>query len=228
MRYDVILRLCRLHIYRNVKSMWKAALVMGGVLVLPLVLTGEFKQELTVGLLGGFLMLLPAHLALNMTEEKIDGSLRMLASLPITGREHAASRLVAAAALTMPLVIHLATLLPLFDLLAFPRAVGVGIGMGVTALLVGLVGVALQYRFSGQKVRSMFSMAVFVVVGLIWLSTLFEGWPAWILSPVGVVTLSLIPLIATIAGGWYAIRTIVKLAPVYERDQDAMTTGVAE
>lgn len=224
MRRKLVLRLFRLHVYRTVKPMWKK-LWIGGVVVLLAVLAGGLSPDLTVGVLAGLLVFLPVTLALNVTGEKIDGSLRFLASLPVTGREHAASRIAAAAALAMPLVIHLATLLPLFDLVALPGAFVVAVGTGIAAVLVSVLGVALQYRFSGQAARSMFSGLSFAFVALIWMSILFEGWPAAILTPAGIVALSLIPLIGVAAGSWYALRTIARLAPVYERDRDELTRG---
>ncbi len=223
MRRSVVLRLSRLHMYRTVKPMWKVGLATGVVVVLPLVFSGALNPDLTVGVLAGLLVLLPVTAALNVTGEKIDGSLRFLASLPVTGREHAASRLVAAATLAMPLVIHLATLLPLFGVMAFAGAFIVAVSAGIAAVLVSLLGVALQYRFSGQKARSMFSILLAASVGVVWLSMLFEGWLPVILTPAGIVTLSLVPLAGALAGSWYALRAIVRLAPVYEHDRDELT-----
>ena len=225
MRHNVVLRLSRLHVYRTLKPLWKVGLAMGVVVVLPPVFSGALNPDFTVGVLAGLLVLLPVTAALNVTGEKIDGSLRFLASLPVTGQEHAASRLVAVATLAIPLVVHLATLLPLFGLMAPPGAFVVAGSAGIAVVLVSLVGVALQYRFSGQKARSMFSILAAALVALAWMSTLFEGWLAIILTPAGIVTLSLIPLIGVMAGSWYALRTIVRLAPVYERDRDELTTG---
>ena len=225
MRRNAVLRLSRLHVYRTVKPMWKVGLAMGVVVVLPLVLTGALSQDLMVGVPGGLLVLLSVSLARNVTGEKVDGSLRFLASLPITGREHAASRLVAAVILAMPLVIHLATLLPLFGLMALPGAFIVAVSAGIAAVMVSMLGVALQYKFSGQQTRSKFGILATDLAGLIWMSTLFDGWPAAILTPAGVVTLALISSIGVMAGSWYALRAIVRLAPVYERDRDDLTTG---
>lgn len=225
MRRNIVLRLSRLHMYRTVKPMWKVGLAAGVVMVLPLVFLGALSRDLTVGVPAGLLILLPVSLAYNVTGEKIDGSLRFLASLPVTGREHAASRLVAIAILAMPVVIHLATLLPLFGLMAAPGAFVVAVGAGMAAVLVSLLGVALQYRLSGQKARSMFSFLALAVVALMWMSTLFEGWLAAILTPAGIATLSLVPAMGVIAGSWYALRTIARLAPAYEREQDELTAG---
>ncbi|WP_420633174.1 hypothetical protein [Candidatus Palauibacter sp.] len=225
MRRNVVVRLSRLHVYRTVKPLWKVGLAMGVVMVLPPVFSGALNPDFTVGVPAGLLVLLPVTAALNVTGEKIDGSLRFLASLPVTGREHTVSRLAAAATLAMPLVIHLATLLPLFGLMALPGAFIVAVSAGIAAVLVSLLGVALQYRFSGQKVRSMFSMLAAALVALAWMSTLFEGWLAVILTPAGIVALLLISLIGVMAGSWYALRAIARLAPVYERDRDELTTG---
>ena len=163
-----------------------------------------------------------------MTQEKIDGSLRFLSSLPITGREHAASRVVATAALTVPLVIWLATLLPLFQLATLPVAVAAGIGFGAVVLLVSLVAIAFQYRYSGQKARSVLVYAAVAFVVVLWISTRFEGWSAVIRTPAVIVTGALVAGIGVVAIGWYALRTIVGLAPVYDGENDGLTTGVAE
>ena len=226
MRRGAVLRLVRLYLYRTVKPMWKMGLAVG---VMILVFSGgKPNPDTTVGLFAAFLIYLPVNLALNMTQEKIDGSLRFLASLPITGREHAASRVLATAALTMPLVIWLATLLPLFQLMALPGAVATGIGFGAVVFLVSLVVIAFQYRYSGQKARSVFMYAAVAFVVVLFISTRFEGWSAVILTPAVIVTGALVSLIGAMATGRYALRTIVRLAPVYDGENDGLTTGVAE
>ena len=165
MRRGAVLRLVRLYLDRTVKPMWKMGLAVG---VMILVFDrGELNPSTIVGLFAAFLIYLPVNLALNMTQEKIDGSLRFLSSLPITGREHAASRVVATAALTVPLVIWLATLLPLFQLMALPGAVATGIGFGAVVFLVSLVVIAFQYRYSGQKARSVFMYAAVAFVAVL-------------------------------------------------------------
>ena len=226
MRRDAVLRLVRLYLYRTVKPMWKLGLTVG---VMILVFSrGELNPSVIVGLFAAFLIYLPVNLALNMTQEKIDGSLRFLSSLPITGREHAASRVVATAALTVPLVIWLATLLPLFQLATLPVAVAAGIGFGAVVLLVSLVAIAFQYRYSGQKARSVLVYAAVAFVVVLWISTRFEGWSAVIRTPAVIVTGALVAGIGVVAIGWYALRTIVGLAPVYDGENDGLTTGVAE
>ena len=226
MRRGAVLRLVRLYLDRTVKPMWKMGLVVG---VMILVFDrGELNPSTIVGLFAAFLIYLPVNLALNMTQEKIDGSLRFLSSLPITGREHAASRVVATAALTVPLVIWLATLLPLFQLMALPGAVATGIGFGAVVFLVSLVVIAFQYRYSGQKARSVFMYAAVAFVVVLWISTWFEGWSAVIRTPAVIVTGALVSLIGAMATGRYALRTIVRLAPVYDGENDELAVGVAE
>ena len=226
MRRGAVLRLVRLYLDRTVKPMWKLGLATG---VMILVFDrGELNPSTIVGLFAAFLIYLPVNLALNMTQEKIDGSLRFLSSLPITGREHAASRVVATAALTVPLVIWLATLLPLFQLMALPGAVATGIGFGAVVFLVSLVVIAFQYRYSGQKARSVFMYAAVAFVAVLFISRRFEGWSAVILTPAVIVTGALVSLIGAMATGRYALRTIVRLAPVYDGENDELTTGVAE
>ena len=214
MRRDAVLRLVRLYLYRTVKPMWKMGLAVG---VMILVFDrGKPNPDTTVGFFAAFLIFLPVNLALNMTQEKIDGSLRFLASLPITGREHAASRVLATAALTMPLVIWLATLLPLFQLETLPVAVAAGIGFGAVVFFVSLVVTAFQYRYSGQKARSVVTYAALAFVAVLWISTRFEGWSAVILTG------ALVSLIGAMATGRYALRTIVRLAPVYDGENDEL------
>ena len=220
MRRDAVLRLVRLYLYRTVKPMWKMGLAVG---VMILVFSGgKPNPDTTVGLFAVFLIFLPVNLALNMTQEKIDGSLRFLASLPITGREHAASRVVATAVLAMPLVIWLATLLPLFQLATLPVAVAAGIGFGTAVFFVSLVVTAFQYKYSGQKARSVFTYAALAFVAVLWISTRFEGWSAVIRTPAVIVTGALVSLIGAMATGRYALRTIVQLAPVYDGENDEL------
>ena len=173
MRRDAVLRLTRLHLHRTLKPMWKFGLVTIGVVMIPVFLGGGLNPDMTVAAGAVFLLYLPGSLALNMTQEKIDGSLRFLSSLPVTGREHAASRVLASAALTMPLVIWLAVLLPLFQLESLAGGpVVTGIGMGAAVFLVSLVVIAFQYKYSGPKARSVFVYALAAFVAVIWISTL--------------------------------------------------------
>ena len=226
MRRGAVLRLVRLYLDRTVKPMWK--LGAGDGCDDSGLRQGELNPSTIVGLFAAFLIYLPVNLALNMTQEKIDGSLRFLSSLPITGREHAASRVVATAALTVPLVIWLATLLPLFQLMALPGAVATGIGFGAVVFLVSLVVIAFQYRYSGQKARSVFMYAAVAFVAVLFISRRFEGWSAVILTPAVIVTGALVSLIGAMATGRYALRTIVRLAPVYDGENDELAVGVAE
>ncbi len=199
-----------------------------GVMILVLS-RGEFNPSTIVGLFAAFLIYLPVNLALNMTQEKIDGSLRFLSSLPVTGREHAASRVLATAALTTPLVIWLATTLPLFQLESLPGGpVVTGIGMGMAVFLASLVVIAFQYRYSGQKARSILVYAGLAFVVVLWISTWFEGLSAVIRIPAVIVTGALVSLIGAMATGRYVLRTIVRLAPVYDGENDELAVGVAE
>ncbi len=227
MRRDAVLRLFRLHLHRTVKPMSKWGLVTAGVLMVPVFLGGGLNLDMTVGFGAVFLIYLPCNLALNMTQEKIDGSLRFLSSLPVTGREHAASRVLATAALTMPLVIWLAVLLPLFQLESLPGGpVVTGIGMGAAVFLVSLVVIAFQYKYSGPKARSVFAYVLVAFVAVIWISTLFEGSPAELLTPAVIATGALVSGIGIVAVGRFAVRTIVEYAPIYDREKDELTSGV--
>lgn len=228
MRRDAVLRLFRLHLYRTVKPLWKLGLATVGVVMIPVFLGDGLNPDMTVGLGAVFLIYLPCSLALNMTQEKIDGSLRFLSSLPVTGREHAASRALAAAALAMPLATWLAVLLPLFQLEPLPGGpVVTGIGMGAAVFLVSLVVIAFQYKHSGPKARSVFAYVLVAFVAVIWISTRFEGSPAEFLTPAVIATGALVSGIGVAAVGWFAVRTIVEYAPVFDRDKDELASGVS-
>lgn len=224
MRSDAVLRLFDLHLYRALKPAWKLGLAVGGVVMLPVVLGDGMNPDMTVGFVAVFLLYLPANLALNMTQEKIEGSLRFLASLPVTGREHAASRLLAVAALTMPLVTWLSVALPLFRLQTIPEAVLAGIGFGVGIFLVSLVVIAFQYKYTGQKARSAFVYVLVAFVAVVWMSTRFEGWVAVLANPAVIVGGSVVGGIVVVAVGRYALRTIIEYAPVYDREKDEVKT----
>ena len=229
MRRDAVLRLVRLYLYRTVKPMWKLGLVVGTVVLIPVVFGGGLNPDTTVAIGALFLIYLPCNLALNMTQEKIDGTLRFLSSLPVTGREHAASRVLATAALTTPLVIWLATTVPFFQLESLPGGpVVTGIGMGMAVFLVCLVVIAFQYKYSGPKARSIFVYALVAVGAIVWIWTRFEGSPAALLTPAVVITGALVSGVGAAAVVWFALRTIVEYAPVYERDNLELTNGVAE
>lgn len=226
MRRDAVLRLFGLHLHRTVKPMWKLGLATVGVVMIPVFLGGGLNPDMTVALGAVFLLYLPSSLALNMTQEKIDGSLRFLSSLPVTGREHAASRALAAAALAMPLVIWLAVLLPLFRLESLPGGpVVTGIGFGAAVFLVSLVVIAFQYKYSGPKARSVFNYVLVAFVAVIWISTRFEGSASELLTPAVIAGGALITGIGAAAVGWFAVRTIVEYAPVYDREKDELTSG---
>ena len=227
MRRGAVLRLVRLYLYRTVKPMWKLGLAVGVMILV--VSRGELNPSVIVGLFAAFLIYLPVNLALNMTQEKIDGTLRFLSSLPVTGREHAASRVLATATLTTPLVIWLATLLPLFQLESLPGGpVVTGIGMGMAVFLVCLVVIAFQYKYSGPKARSVFVYFLVAFAAIVWISTWFEGSPAELLTPMVIVTAALVSGVGAAAVGWFALRAIVEYAPVYDRDNLELTNGVAE
>lgn len=227
MRRDAVLRLTRLHLHRTVKPMWKLGLATIGVVMIPVFLGGGLNPDMTVAFGAVFLMYLPCNLALNMTQEKIDGSLRFLSSLPVTGREHAASRVLATAALTIPLPIWLAVLLPLFQLESLPGGpVVTGLGMGAAVFLVSLVVIAFQYKYSGPKARSVFVYVLAAFVAIFWISTMFEESPAVLLTPAVIAAGALICGIGMAAVGWFAVRTIVEYAPAYDRERHELTSGV--
>ena len=213
MRRDAVLRLTRLHLHRTLKPMWKFGLVTIGVVMIPVFLGGGLNPDMTVAAGAVFLLYLPSSLALNMTQEKIDGSLRFLSSLPVAGREHAASRVLATAALTMPLVIWLAVLLALFQLESLPGGpVVTGIGMGAAVFLVIAGGDRVSVQVFGPespirlRVRSWRPS---------WPSSgsrrWFEGSAAELLTPAVIATGALISGIGAAAVGWFAVRTIVQL-----------------
>ena len=209
--------------------MWKLGLGVGAVVMIPVVFGGGLNPDTTVAMGAVFLIYLPCNLALNMTQEKIDGTLRFLSSLPVTGREHAASRVLATAALTTPLVIWLTTMLPLFQLESLPGGpVVTGIGMGMAVFLVSMVVIAFQYKYSGPRARSIFVYALVAVVVVVWISTRFEGSPTELFTPMVIVTAALVSGVGAAAVGWFALRTIVEYAPVYDRDNLELTNGVAE
>ena len=153
-----------------------------------------------------------------MIREGLDAG---LSSLPVTGREHAASRVLATAALTTPLVIWLATTLPLFQLESLPGGpVVTGIGMGMAVFLVSMVVIAFQYKYSSPKARSIFVYAMVASVVVLRIATWFEGSPTALLTPAVIVTGALVSLIGAMATGRYVLRTIVRLAPVYDGEND--------
>lgn len=225
MRRGPVLRLCRLHLYRTLKPMWKFALVTAGVVLIPRLAAGAFNPDMTVAMVAMLLLYVPASLALNMTQEKIDGSLRFLAALPVTGREHAASRALALATLAMPLVIWLGAALPLFALQTVPEAVAAGLGFGAAVVLVSLVAMALQYRFSSRKARSVFTLSIVAFVAVVWTVTHFEVSARTILTPAVLVPGAAVGVAGVVAVAWYALRTIVHWAPVYERDEEGLGGG---
>lgn len=219
MRRGPVLRLCRLHLYRTLKPMWKFALATGGVVLIPRLAAGAFNPDMTVAMVAMLLLYVPGSLALNMTQEKIDGSLRFLAALPVTGREHAASRALALATLAMPLVIWLGVGLPLFGLQTVPEAVAAGLGFGAAVVLVSLVAMALQYKYSSRKARSVFTLSIVAFVVIVLIPTYFEVSATTLLAPAVLVPGAAVGVAGVVAVAWYALRTIVHWSPVYERDE---------
>ena len=84
MRRGPVLRLCRLHLYRTLKPMWKFALATGGVVLIPRLAAGSFNPDMTVAMVAMLLLYVPGSLALNSWPRfpSLAGSTRRAARWP--------------------------------------------------------------------------------------------------------------------------------------------------
>ena len=228
MRRHAVTRLFRLHLLRTLAPMGRLTLAIAVLWGLMFLWKG-LRGGLTAALGGVWLAYFPGGLAMNMIQEKTDGSLRFLSSLPVTGREHAASRALAVVVLTIPLAIYVSAAFQLSGVLPLPGAVASGIGCGVAVIVGCLVLIALLYKFSIQKAVGFFRWlflgflaATFVLPELLAKIPWPEGFLEALISPVGIAALALLAGMGVAATGWYAIRTIVVHAPAYDREEEAI------
>ena len=128
-------------------------------------------------------------------QEKTDGSLAFLGSLPVTGWEHAVARVLLVVVATLPMVSYVTILLGRVEVIDGTRAIGLGLSLGGVVIILSLLGIGWQYRYSVERFMSqgMWTFLGIMAVGYViekmsWSGSLL----VMILSPRGIVIFSLI------------------------------------
>lgn len=171
--------------------------------------------------LGGSLML-PLGPVLGVVREKADGSLRFLATLPITGTEHALARAVTVLVTSVPATVVIATLV-LTEAPELPPYIAVMAG-GVSGLL--LAGSALSLTAAQLKApigRGAVSAMYWIVGFVVSMRLVFLAWerfslphPSVLLSdPRGLLVASVALWTLVAAMCTLSWRSIALLAPRY-------------
>ena len=152
--------------------------------------------------------------------EACHGSLRFLASLPISGPEHAAGRILVAATFAVPatLVITVVAVREQFVSLAASVPAGLLVWAALTAISTLIT--ACHYRFAGERMLGLFArVALDGVVGSFLISTFVPpelAVLAWLASPTGRTVAAALAVGAAVAPFWWAVRTINCCAPVHQ------------
>ena len=147
-RRRAILALWRLYLARIGKRHSRFAITMPGLVVLFGLWQGW--DHPTVPMLGGsffvILALSPAMIMMMM-QEKLTGSLRFVGSLPISGQEHAASRVLTAATMATPAALAGAVALILYPVVPFAAVAPAALGSWALLTVGSVFGTALQFRY---------------------------------------------------------------------------------
>ena len=217
-RWNVILRLWRLFVVRTMKPLVRIVTAVVGLGLLQ-ALFGMWSIEINLLIIGAALSAILVSVPMIMIQEKIDGSLAFLASLPITGYEHAAARILLIVTAAVPMMGYVAATAWWLKLADGWLAVGLGALCGVVMMVAVVGGVGCQYRYSVEQFMSMgmgafgvIVLAGYVVGEISWLRELLV---MLIVDPIGVTIGALLAGGIGLLSGWYAVRMIVRRAPMY-------------
>ena len=188
---------------------------------------------LTMGWDHGFVEMLSLFLLVmsvifpagRMLQERVHGSLRFLASLPISGPEHAAGRVLLAGTFAIPatLVVTVVAVREQFVSLAASVPAGIVVWAALTAISTLIT--ACHYGFATDRMIGLFARVALagVVVSLLvssfvppQLSVL-----AWLTSPTGRTVAFALGVGAAVTPLWWAVRTISRCAPVFQEGTDS-------
>ena len=222
-RRRTILALWRLYLARIGKRHSRFAITMPGLVVLVGLWRG-WDHPFVPMLGGSFFVILALSPAMMMMQEKLTGSLRFVGSLPISGQEHAASRVLTAATMATPAALAGAVALILYPVVPFAAVAPAALANWALLTVVSIFGTALHYRYPfGYVVQlvlwPLFAFIVAVYAIEAW-SSRFPSLVAALLSQAGLIGLGAILAAGVVTAAWWAVRTIVRLAPVYMGEAD--------
>lgn len=222
-RRRTILALWRLYLARIGKRHSRLAITMPGLVVLVGLWRG-WDHPMVPMLVGSFFVLLALLPAMMMMQEKLTGSLRFVGSLPISGQEHAASRVLTAATLATPAALAGAVALVLYPVVPFAAVAPAALGIWALLTVGSVFGTAMQFRYPfGQFAQLVFwSLLAFVaaVFAIAEWGPRFPSLVAALLSQAGLIGLGAILAAGVVIAAWWAVSTIVRLAPVYMGEAD--------
>lgn len=218
---DAIRALVGIHLSRLRRSL-VASVVMVVVMAGLQVMRKGWSVDTTLPWLLGAYVMLPLAPVLSLVREKMDGSLRYFASLPVSGRDHAISRTIVAMLVSIPGAAITA-------ILFYLKLPGIGVTVAAFVFLAGaflltagqLALLALQYK--AETGRSM-TYAVYGTLGMIgtaqvlWLLDRFEFFrriEAGVLTPAGLSILSVLLWISMAAIAWFSFNSLAKSTVSY-------------
>ena len=163
-RRRAILALWRIYLARIGKRHSRFAITMPGLVVLFGLWRGW--DHPLVPMLGGlFFGILALSPAMMMLQEKLTGSLRFVGSLPISGQEHAASRVLTAATMATPAALAGAVALILYPVVPFAAVAPAALANWALLTVVSIFGTALHYRYPFGYVVQLVLWSLFCLYG---------------------------------------------------------------
>ena len=223
-RRRAVLALWRLHLSRILKRQAVFAGTMAGLIVFVGLRRGWDHQMVPV--LGLFLFFFHSQLPpMLMMREKLDGSLGFLGSLPISGHEHAVGRILTAATLAAPAAIACVVALVLYSVVPIAAVAPAAFGIYMLLTVTSVVGTALHYRYSvGEFMqRGLYSLLAFIALAFLLDELITRSWfPSLeaLVRPTVLIAASMLSWAGLLAAGWWAVRTIARLAPIYQGEPD--------
>jgi hypothetical protein len=226
-RPDRVRALTRIFAGRLTRQLGAVATTVVVLSGLDIVKHGVRPSSLITWLIAGAIMMPPMQ-GIVVVRDKMDGTLRFLASLPVAGAEHVAARLAGGALFAIPALIlapiGLRANAPQFSM---AQDIMIGIGLWMALVAGSLALVALQLRTTvGEGVRA----AMFLFIGLIILGRIvssvsaserFAGMRASLRSPIGFAALSLLLWVVVAAITWWACRTVARISESYQGEPAA-------
>lgn len=206
-RASAVLALARMLLSRLRPVAVNVAVAITVLVALDAVRGGVTASDALAWALGGSLML-PLGPILGVVREKSDGSLRFLATLPISGAEHAAARALATFGASVPSAVAIALLVTV-EASALPASYALLSGVLGALLLTGaalaLTAVQLQTPI-GRGLSAAMLWFVGFVVGV---QGLGAAWEYLDLPRVGVLLASRRAMALISLGAWMAAAALV-------------------
>lgn len=173
----------------------------------------------------GACMVLPVTPGFSMVREKIDGSLRYFASLPVSGKEHAMARAIVSVLLCLPIAV-LGTVY-LYAKVPSVGAAATGltfVGSLLMTTAISLALVSMQYKVPTGRAAN---YALYAIIGILFgsrgLAFLVEldamrRVRAALATPAGLSILSLLLWASMAAVAWFSFKSLAKSAVTYREE----------